>query len=374
MATTNGDYPSGIYREPGWGTLADSAVPVYYGSVQFAPLKVSAGIAGYLREAIPDFDIVHLHGLHRFPTTIAGYLSRHYGVPYVIRPFGSLNPHLYNQSTTGQHRLKRLHHRWFDVPNLQAASAVHYGSADERERASFLGLQSPSFIVPNGMEWTRFATLPERGELRARLGIGDAPVVLFVGRIHATKGLDLLIPAFDAVRRVEPDAQLVIAGPTNDSHAQEVLSWIADRGLDSAVHVVGQLDGPDVLRAYVDADVFALPSYAESFGMAVVEAMACALPVVVSDQVGIHNEVSSAAAGVTTRCDVDDVATALSALLRDPDRRQAMGRAGRQLVQDRYSWPAIVDALTEEYGDLIERGRPKGNKFRGFRNPQSGRI
>ncbi len=212
-------------------------------------------------------------------------------------------------------------------------------------------------MVPNGIDWERYRTLPPRGALRTRWGLHDEPVVLFLGRLHFKKGLDLLIPAFDALRRELPDAQLVIAGPENDDYGAKVRGWVRERGLDQAVHFVGMLTGDDVVQAYVDADVFALPSYTENFGMTVAEAMACGLPVVISDQVNIHAEVAHAGAGVVTRCDAAEVANALHTLLGDVERRRTMGQAGRRLVQQRYTWPLVVEALTREYEAVIERHR-----------------
>jgi glycosyltransferase involved in cell wall biosynthesis len=357
VATTNVETTrGGVYRSPGWDALADGAVPVFYGAAQVPPLMASLSLGAYLRRSIPDFDVIHVHGVYRFPTTAAAYWSRRYGVPYIIRPHGSLDPYLYDKSSSLLW-VKRLYERLFDLPNLNAASAIHYTAEDERERASFLKLRAPSFIVPNGLAWDCYSTLPERGELRARLGIGEAPVVLFLGRLHFKKGLDLLVAAFEAVRHARPNAQLVIAGPENDDYGQKVRGWVSNLGLDAAVHFVGPLQGLDVVKAYVDADVFALPSYTENFGMTVIEAMACALPVVISDQVNIHSEISEAGAGLVTRCDADDVASALLTLLNDPERRHRMGSAGRRRVEDRYSWPVIVQALTREYEGVIEKGR-----------------
>ena len=202
--------------------------------------------------------------------------------------------------------------------------------------------------------------MPARGALRKCWGLGDAPLVLFLGRLHFKKGLDLLIPAFDSLCRRAPGVHLVIAGPENDNYGRKVRGWVRARALETIVHFVGPLHGTDVVQAYVDADLFALPSYTENFGMTVVEAMASALPVVISDQVNIHAEVSGAGAGVVTRCDADEVAQALEALLLDAERRRAVGEAGRRLVQARYTWPAVVEALTREYEAVI--ARHKGGK------------
>ena len=358
IATTNADHPRGRYCEAGWSELRGSDVRVLYSAVQFGALRLSIGLGAYLRRTVRSFDIVHVHGLYRFPASYAPYEARKQGVPYIIRPHGSLDPYLYDKSSRSVW-LKRHYERLFDLPNLHAAGAIHYTADEERERAAFLHLRAPSFVVSNGLDWEQYRTLPLRGALRQRWGLGEAPVVLFLGRLHFKKGLDLLIPAFDAVRRSVPDARLVIIGPENDDYGLKVRGWVHECGLDSAVHFAGPLHGQEVLQAYMDADVFVLPSYAENFGMTVAEAMACALPVVISDQVNIHAEVSRAGAGLVTRCDVAEVTDALNKLLGDRQQRQTMGNAGRRLVQERYTWPAIVNALTCEYEAVIERHGPK---------------
>jgi len=315
------------------------------------------GLGGWINKNIRCYDVVHIHGLYRFAPTYAAWQARRRAVPYVVRPHGALDPYLYRQSSTGQLRLKRLYEHWFDLPNLHAATAIHYTAEEERARAAFLKLRAPSFVLPNGLEWERYRELPSRGALRVRWGLGAAPIVLFLGRLHVKKGLDLLIPAFDALRRRVPDAQLVIAGPENDAYGEQVRGWVRERGLEAAVRFVGPLRGADVVQAYVDADVFVLPSYTENFGMTVVESLACELPVVISDQVNIHAEISGAGAGLVTRCDAGEVAQALETLLADADRRRAMGEAGRRLVQTRFTWPAIVGALATEYERVIARHR-----------------
>lgn len=362
IATTTADCPRGTYHEPGWDALA-GGVPVYYAPVGFELLRVSWALVTYLRRNLSDFDLVHIHGLYRFPPTYAAWQARRQGVPCVITPHGALSPYLYDKSTTGHVVLKRLYELWFDLPNLHAADAVHYAADGERERAAFLNLRAPSFVVPNGLDWDHYRTLPARGALRAHWGLGEAPLALFLGRLHSVKGLDLLIPAFDALRRRVPDAQLVIAGPENDAYGEQVRGWVRERALDAAVRFVGPLHGADVVQAYVDADVFALPSYTENFGMTVVEALACRLPVVISDQVNIHAEVSGAGAGLVTRCDAGEVAQALETLLADAGRRRSMGEAGRRLVQARFTWPAIVEALTAEYERVIVRHRAKAGRL-----------
>ena len=331
-----------------------NAAELYCFATEVPPLLVSSRMGAWLRKNIRRYDIDHIHGLYRFPPTYAAYQARKQGVPYIIRPHGTLDPYLYTKSSRSVW-LKRLYERWFDIPNLHGAGAVHYTAEDERQRAAFLGLRAPSFIIPNGIDWNRYTQLPTRGAFRAALGLGDAPLVLFLGRLHPKKGLDLLIPAFEMIRRRIADAQLAIVGPENDRFGQQVRAWVAERGLTEAVHFIGHLDGADVIQAYVDADVFVLPSYTENFGMTVVEAMACALPVVISDQVNIHAEVAQSGAGLVTRCDAAEVAGTVAEILKDPDRSIAMGQAGRSAAQMQYSWPGIVATLSQEYEQVIQR-------------------
>jgi glycosyltransferase involved in cell wall biosynthesis len=327
--------------------------------VLFPSLLYSPAMAKWLRLRIKGFDLVHIHGLYRFPPTYAAYQARKQGVPYVIRPHGALDPFLYTKSSRNV-LLKRQYERWFDLPNLHGAGAIHYTAEDERQRAAFMGLRAPSFVVPNGIDWGRYAQLPPRGSFRTALGLGDAPLVLFLGRLHPKKGLDLLIPAFETIRRRIAGVQLAIVGPENDSFGQQVRAWVTERGLAEAVHFIGHLDGMDVIQAYVDADVFVLPSYTENFGMTVVEAMACALPVVISDQVNIHAEVAQSGAGLVTRCNSGEVAEAVIRLLADQDRGRNMGQAGRLAAQMQYSWPGIVAALSQEYEQVIQRASRLG--------------
>lgn len=358
ICTTDRDYPTNnclpadYFREAFPGPVTMHSFGVVYD-----PLLVSLGMKAWLQACIEKYDIVHIHGLYRFPVTFAASLARKRQIPYVIIPHGALDPYLFARSSQRKLAFKRLYERFFDLPNLNAAGAIHYTAIEERERTSFLQFNAPSFVVPNGLDWSRYQALPDRGWLRARLGFSDQPLVLFLGRLHFKKGLDLLIPAFAALRRQIPDVQLVIAGPDNDDYGKQVRGWVQEHALNSSVHFIGALASDDTLKAYVDANVFVLPSYTENFGMTVIESMACGLPVVISDQVNIHAEVSSASAGIVTRCDVDEISSALYALLIDAKRRNQMGLAGRRLVEDKYTWPPIVDQLTREYQAVIARNQ-----------------
>jgi glycosyltransferase involved in cell wall biosynthesis len=356
VATTNIDAPSGVLKVPTDRIVNVDGVQARYFPVQFRELLYSRQFKYFIDNEITRFGIIHIHGLYRFPSTYTAYQARKQRVPYVISPHGALDPFLYRKSSRSV-LLKRLYERWFELPNLRMAGSIHYTAEGERKLTEFLGLNAPSFVVPNGIDWQKFVHLPGPGAFRNAHNLGDVPLVLFLGRLHVKKGLDLLITAFDDVCRKIPNVKLAIVGPENDDYGQKVRRWVHERGLDSHVHFIGHLDYDEVIQAYVDADVFVLPSYTENFGMTVVEAMACGLPVVISDQVNIHTEVAEAGAGRITRCDANEVAHELIDLLNDPDQRSKMGMAGRHEARVRYSWSNIVNAFTQEYEAVIARSR-----------------
>jgi glycosyltransferase involved in cell wall biosynthesis len=242
----------------------------------------------------------------------------------------------------------------FDLPNLNAASGIHYSTDAERDNAAFLGLSAPTFVVPNGLDWNRFRVLPARGGFRQKWVPENASVMLFVGRIHPVKGLDTLILAFAEIYAKHPNARLVIVGPENDDYGNHLRSRIREIGLDAAIVFTGPLIGVELVQAYVDADIFVLPSHTENFGMVVAEAMASAMPVVISDQVKVSADVANAGAGIVTRRNVADLAEALEGLLSNESKRSAMGNAGRRLVHEKYRLPEVLRAFFLEYAKAID--------------------
>ncbi len=352
ICTTNADHPRGVLDVSVNVPVVENGVTTWFFSVDFHPLVVSRALWSWARQSLSEFDLVHVHGIYRFPQTYCARLARQRQIPYIIRPHGALDPYLYERSSLSV-GLKRVYERWFDLPNLHGAGAIHYTAEDERRLVSFLNLRSPSFVVPNGIDWARFETLPGRGAFREIIAIGDVPLVLFLGRLHHKKGLDILIPAFQTVRQTFPLARLAIVGPSNDGYGDQVRHWVRELALEEAVTFVDFLAGTDLIQAYVDADVFVLPSYTENFGMTVVEAMACGLPVVISNRVNIHSEITDAGAGIVTDCDAVDVTGAVVGLLNDSLTRREMGARGRLAARERYAWQNIVKDLSGEYEKVI---------------------
>lgn len=338
--------------------VQENGVVIWYHRLDFRPLHLSIALGRWVVKHVADFDVVHVHGLYRFPPTFAAAVARRKGVPYLIKPHGSLDPYMYAQSGYSL-PIKRLYERLFDFPNLNQAGAIQYTSDEEAERAAFLRLLAPRVVVRSGIDWRNYANLPQRGPFRQRLGLApDQPLILFLGRLNFKKGLDLLIPAFADVLKRLPNACLAIVGPDNEGLGAQVREWCADAGVEAHVRFVDHIPPQEVRQAYVDADVFALTSYTENTGMTVVEAMACGRPVVISDQVNIWPLIKAAGAGTVVPLDITQISEALRAILGDPNAAAKVGNAGREAARAQFSWETICGQFDNVYNAVIRGERP----------------
>ncbi|BDG09654.1 glycosyltransferase [Anaeromyxobacter paludicola] len=304
--------------------------------------------AALLRRA-GEFDLVHAHMMWAFPGIAAARAAERAKVPYVLTPHGSLDPWALRQRRLE----KRLFLALLEGRTLRRAAAVHFTAEAERAAAPAWARALPSFVVGNTVDPAPFAAV---GEEAVRAASRD---VLVLGRIHPMKGLDLLVPAFRQVLAREPGARLVVAGPDEAGHQAEVEALCARAGIAARVTFTGLLDAAGRARALARAALLAAPSYRENFGMAVAEAMAAGLPVVVSDKVNIAGEIAAAGAGAVVPCDPAPLAEALAGLLGDPARRAAMGARGRALVRARWA-PAPVGAALRRAYEAVIAGRFSG--------------
>ena len=317
---------------------------------QHAPAIVAASIplARALDAAVPQADVVHLHSLYLFHTWYTARLCRRHGVPYLLRPHGTLDPFLWRRHRGRKAVLEAL----FQNRVLREAAAVHYTAEEEMRLAAPYAQGAPGVVVPNGLDLGEYALLPERGAFRAQHPeIGDRRIVLFLSRLNFKKGLDLLIPAFARASRRHEDLHLVIAGP-DDGQLAAAQGWVAEHGIGGRATFVGMLDHAGKLACFRDAAMFVLPSYSENFGIAIVEAMACGLPVAISDRVNIWREIEAAGAGLVARPTFDDVARQIERLAMDPAAAAAMGERGQRLVAEKFAWSKIARELESVYRTL----------------------
>jgi glycosyltransferase involved in cell wall biosynthesis len=349
--TTNQDGP-GVLPVPTGGPVWRDGVEVRYFPIQ--PPRfwgASWPLARALRQAIPAADLVHVHNLYLFHDLACSRYCRVFGVPYLIQPHGTLDPFIYRR----HRRRKRLMEWAFQDRALKGADAVLFTTAEERELAAPFTFGTPGVVVPLGLDLEEFAELPQPGEFRRRHPeIGAKQIILFFGRINFKKGLDIVARAFGSVARRRQDVHLVIAGPDNEGWGGRVRTWLAAEGVEARTTFTGMVLGPERLAVLRDAGLFVLPSYSENFGLAVIEAMAAGLPVIISHRVNLWREVKDAGAGRVIPCDPAALADQIMDLLDHPEAAAALAHNGRSLVEASFQWPRIAQRLAEAYSRIID--------------------
>ncbi len=269
-------------------------------------------------------DAVHLHGVWEPQLLHAATAARRHGKPYLVLLNGMLLPWAMARGTAKKRVALRAGRR-----RMLAGGLLHCGSGDEASAAAPFGR---TIVIPNGALPDEYADPPSVGTFRAaHPELGTDPFVLFVGRLHEQKGIDLLLAAFD---RVPPPTRLVIAGPDYG---------VPVRGGERVLRV-GPIYGRAKLAALTDAAVFCLPSRHEGFSLAVLEALACGCPVVISTECHFP-EVAAAGAGIVTPLDPDAIADGLRTVLGDGRFRGV----GRTMVADRYNWTTIAGETVRAY-------------------------
>jgi len=314
----------------------------------------SLGLSGWIRRNVGSYDLVHLHAFFSYVPVPLVYYAKKYKVPYIIRPSGELSLWSLKKG-----RIKKeLYLSLFGRHCLKAASALHLTSEDERVAARRLAPGTPSVVVPLGTDTFTEKELPTRGGFRRRYPMLDHKLlIVFLSRLDHKKGLDRLLPAISALAMGRDNFAVVIAGSGEREYEAHVHDLVLAHGLQEKVIFTGFVQGQDKMDLLRDADVFVLPSYDENFGLAVIEAMAVGAPVVISNNVGIHHEVTEYGAGLVTSCEYGEIAHALGMLLDNGSLRRKMGKNGRHLVGDKFTWEKVAARLMELYEAIVSHGR-----------------
>lgn len=323
----------------------------------YPPLGWRLGLNRAVDEAVGTVDVVHIHALWESVQHLAARAARRHRRPYVFRPCGMLDPW-----SLAQGRWKKRAYLWLRLRNdLNHAAALHFTTAIERDLVAALGLTAPTVVEANGIRPDEFSDLPSRAEFRAAHTISpDAPLLLFLGRVHPKKGLNLLPPALAEL----PGVHLAVAGPDHDGYGDQLRRQAEGLGVADRVWFVGMLRGREKLAALSAADLFVLPSHQENFGNAVVEALAVGLPVVISDQVNLWPDVRDAGVGGVVPLRADALTDELRRWLSDPELRSEAGRKAVLWVRERYDWAAIARRWAGHYQALVERRPPDVNSTR----------
>jgi len=339
--TANGRTP--LPASPPEG-VEHEGVRVRYVPASFPRRFFGARIRRPLADALERADVCHIHGVWNVPEWWASHLARAAGVPYVVSPRGMLQPQAMQR---GRGR-KAVAYSLVERRNLSHAALVHATSAQEAEAIERLRLGVRVAVVPNGVDLCA-AQQAAKG-YRARLGIpaGDF-IVLFLGRMHRIKRLDLVADAFSQLRSTHASAHLVLAGPDEHRLLPDLRRRLAAHA--NAVHEVGAVGGDEKWALLKDADVMVQASDSESFGVAIVESLAAGVPVVTT-RTTPWRELEDRGGGFWVEQTAPAIAEALRVLAADPARRARMGERGAAFAREAFGWDAVAPVMARLYSEL----------------------
>lgn len=341
VATTDDDGPNKRLEVSCGAAVEEDGFRVFYFPKQTEFYKVSLPLLLWLVRHMREYDVVQVHAVFSFASLAAGWLARLLGVRYVMHPLGVLG----SWGMGHQRRwVKTLSFGLLDRPTLEHAAAIYYTSHHEAEDARRLKLRAPAVVIPLGMDMGPYKRMCEVAK-DGRSG----NEILFMSRIDPKKGIDLLLKAVSRLAEAMPELRVVIAGNGDASYVEELKALAEALGVGARVAWPGFLGLEEKLAAFDSAAVFVLPSYSESFGLALLEAMAAGVACISTDQVALAEEVKARNAVKVVRCEVEELAGALGELLGDAVSRERLAHRGREVAQSDYSLERMGTALMALY-------------------------
>jgi glycosyltransferase involved in cell wall biosynthesis len=339
-----------------WGLEAkEDGVEVIYlrTRARYRALTWNPGVASFYRERLSHYDIVHIYGLYDLIAPQIARACRRIGRPYIVEPMGMFQPIVRNIL------MKRLYHFALGGPMLGGAARLIATAEQERQELLAGGIPDGKIVVRrNGIDVP--GQLPPPGGFRNQWNIStNIKLVLFLGRLVSKKSPDLILEAFSRWRRRgngQPNSMLILAGPDEgDGYRQQLEMQATRMGLNGRVLFTGPLYGDAKWAAYRDADLFVLPSQNENFGNTAAEAVACGLPVLVTDRCGIA-PILDQRAGLVVPHDCAALEAGLEQILGDPAMAAHL-RAGCEEVARSLGWAEPLAEMEALYRHVISESR-----------------
>ena len=356
--TTNKD-GSGVLPVQTGKPLPMAGIEVTYFPVEFPKwYYFSLKLSKALKHELPNFDIVHIHSVYLWPTTIASYWCRKMKIPYVIRPAGLLDSINVNKNYEGliasyMSKIKKnVYMKLFGKYDLYNAKGIQYTSQYEMDSSFKRGIKKKGKIIPIGVDIPQ-TNKQSINHTSSRIE-PKLKTLLFLSRLDPIKGIETLIETINILYQLRKDFKLVIGGSGEIGYEGKLHEMIENNGLGDIVHMIGNVSPNDKNEIFENSDLFILLSRHENFGVVVAEAMSMHLPVVISNNVGIHNYVKDYGAGLVIDKDNPEfIANEISNLLDDPNLMNQMGKKGRSLCENEFAWDKIAWQTEKYYEELI---------------------
>lgn len=308
---------------------------------------ISLAMISFLKKEMRNYDLVHIHDFRTFQTMSTYYYAKKFGIPCILQPHG--NPPLKVEQRF--ETLKRIFDFVFGNKILRDTDVLlALNKTESGLYKKYIG--GKNIILPNGIDLTKYEVLPERGLFKEKYNLQeDGKIVLYLGRIHEGKGIDLLVKAFAGLSKKLDDVKLTIVGP-DDGYLSILKRMINSLNINNKVLLTGSVSEENKLAAYVDADVFVTPSF-YGFPITFLEAMACRVPIITTNKgdfiEGIDNEV-----GFIVHYDEKELENAMFKILTDGELKEKIRRNAKEKIKG-YDWDKIVYMIEEVYKEVTER-------------------
>ncbi len=295
----------------------------------------SVGMYNWLKKNAynQNIDILHSHSLWTMPNIYPSYISYKNKIPLFYSPRGTLSKWAFESGSFA----KKIFWPLFQKKALERVSCFHATAYSEYEDIRKMGFTQPVAIIPNGIDIhkTKYQKSHQKN-------------IIFLGRIHKKKGLDILINAWALVEKKYPDWQLTIAGPDNYGYLDFIKLMTSDLGLER-VSFVGELHGEAKFRAYGEANIFVLPTYSENFAMTVAEALMMGTPAIVSKGAPWEGLIENKA-GWWIDIGVEPLFKCFNEALKlDRSALIDLGLNGSKWMEKDFSWPEITSMMIRAY-------------------------
>lgn len=299
-----------------------------------------------IRKEIKNFDIIHIHEHRTLSAAIVHYYAKKNGVPYVLQAHGSILPFLQKQN------LKKVYDFLFGYTVLKNLTRAIALNEDEVCQYQKMGIDRKNIeIIPNGIDLDDYKNAPMQGTFKKMYKISENDkIILYIGRIHKNKGIDLLIQAFSLILEKFPNVKLIIVGPDNGfQHELENLT----KSLHVEEHILftGFIEKDEKMAVLVDANIFVTPSYS-GFPISFLEACAFGLPVITTikgDNLGwIHNNI-----GYVVQYDKDELCNAILSVFEDSKLETKFSIQSRKLIESHFSMNIYIGKIETLYKECV---------------------
>jgi glycosyltransferase involved in cell wall biosynthesis len=307
------------------------------------------GMEEAVNNRVKEFDLLHVTGVWQRTSAAACNAAHQQQVPYIVSPRGALGPYSWGQKTLK----KLLYYLWKERFNVSNAAGVHYTSQQELIECQWLRLPGEPILVPNGINtnfWQPDVSGAKAWREANNLTVDDF-ILLNVGRLHHKKGLDLLPQVLANLQDLS--WQMVFVGGDDDGTKANLERQFNKFNLLDRVRFIDRCEPQELLSIYTAANLFLLPSHHENFGNVAVEALACGCPIMISDRVGLHQEISQANMGWVLPRIASQWTEKIRSLIEHPNKLDEIASRSNLWVNSIFSANTSAQTMLQHYTSII---------------------